>query len=45
MYLWMGFSSKTYAEDTIGYIVGTYITSELGERKSRDENVVGLLVR
>ncbi len=23
MYLWTGFSSKTYAEDTIGYIVGT----------------------
>ncbi len=45
MYLWTGFSSKTYAEDTIGYIVGTYITSDLGERKSRDENVVGMLVR
>ena len=23
MYLWTGFSSKTYAEDTIEYIVGT----------------------
>jgi hypothetical protein len=24
MYLWTGLSSKTYAEDSIGYIVGTY---------------------
>ncbi len=36
---------KTYAKDTIEYIVGTWITSDLGERKSRDKNVVGLLVR
>jgi hypothetical protein len=37
MYLWTGFSTKTYAEDTSGYIVGTYITSDQGERKSQDK--------
>jgi hypothetical protein len=28
MYLCTGFSQNTYAEDTSGYIVGTYIISD-----------------
>ncbi len=37
MYLCTGFSLNSYAEDTSGYIVGTYNISDRVERQSRDE--------
>ncbi len=37
MYLCTGFSLNSYAEDTSGYIVGTYNISDWVEHKSRDE--------
>jgi hypothetical protein len=37
MYVCTGFSLNSYAEDTSGYIVGTYNISNLVKRKSRDK--------